>query len=71
MACDKVYNGNNLIDVMFQSTHAHGVRPEGGNTNLATAVVSIHARTWRATLFNPSKSFVIFGFNPRTHMACD
>ena len=33
----------------FQSTHAHGVRPDAAENEDAAAGVSIHARTRRAT----------------------
>ena len=55
---------------MFQSTPAHGGRPRTGVDARSCTVVSIHARTRRATRLRgwPDRAS---GFNPRPHTAGD
>jgi len=56
---------------MFQSTPAHGGRHSGYIAGIPGPLVSIHARTRRATLSMRPSHAVPAGFNPRPHTAGD
>ena len=54
----------------FQSTHAHGVRPATNLADVNFVIVSIHARTRRATVgWNPSDIVCFVSIHARTRRA--
>jgi len=71
MACDLSYILSVLPILVFQSTHAHGVRLYI-IINSRYFKISFNPRTHMACdLEFPKEVFLIVCFNPRTHMACD
>ena len=71
MGCDFAGRSSRAGDILFQSTHPHGVRHSTGH-NLGTAnSISIHAPAWGATQTCSKRLCLILDFNPRTRMGCD
>ena len=70
MGCDLSCLISLLSNSMFQSTHPHGVRHgQLVNFQLLTMFQSTHPHGVRQVFL--LIGYVIFSFNPRTHMGCD
>ena len=69
MGCDVAIRGQ-LPQVVFQSTHPHGVRPSSAGAISTDWIVSIHAPAWGATVGGRNLTSHR-RFNPRTRMGCD
>ena len=71
MRCDDDELVRAYLDVRFQSTHLHEVRPAAQLCLHHCCQVSIHAPTWGATPLMNSLASSTYSFNPRTYMRCD
>ena len=70
MGCDCLLDAVSVMNVVFQSTHPHGVRRI--LIRMVLCVISFNPRTHMGCDGVPLLKFVVkFGFNPRTHMGCD
>ena len=69
--CDASIKGRGTHDLMFQSTHPHGVRRDLWRQCGPVCEVSIHAPTRGATTRTLRTTASTRCFNPRTHTGCD